>query len=53
MKYPILLLGASRLFFVVLPFYYLVVYPVAAMLNFLDVSMRHKAGTGLLVKAVK
>ncbi len=53
MKYPILLLGLSKLFFALLPFYYLVVYPPAAILNCLDVHGRHSAGTGLIVKAYK
>mgnify|MGYP001591590726 CR=1 FL=1 len=53
MKYPILLLGVSRLFFVILPFYYLVVYPVAFFLNYLDVQTTHASGTGLIVKAWK
>lgn len=53
MKYPILLLGVSKLFFVLLPFYYLVVFPIAAVLNFIDVRQTHHQGTGLLVKARK
>ena len=53
MKYPILMLGASKLFFVILPFYYLIVFPFAILLNFLDLSFRHKSGTGLIVKAWK
>lgn len=53
MKYPILLLGASKLFFILLPFYYLVAFPVSAILNYFDVNMKHKAGTGLIVKATK
>jgi len=51
MKYPILMLGASKLFFIVLPFYYLLAYPVAFVLNGFDVRMTHRAGTGLLVRA--
>lgn len=53
MKYPILMLGASRLFFIVLPVYYLVAYPLAFLLNALDVALKHPTGTGLIVKAVK
>lgn len=53
MKYPILMLGTSKLFFIVLPFYYIIAYPVAYLLNFFDVRMKHKTGTGLLVKAWK
>ena len=53
MKYPILMLGASKLFFVILPFYYLIVFPVALVLNFFDLGIKHKSGTGLIVKAWK
>jgi SAM-dependent methyltransferase len=53
MKYPIQMLGFSKLFFAILPFYYLFTYPVAYVLNHLDVSVRHRAGTGLIVKAWK
>jgi len=53
MKYPILMLGASKIFFVILPFYYLIVYPFALVLNFFDLGIKHKSGTGLIVKAWK
>jgi SAM-dependent methyltransferase len=53
MKYPILMLGASKLFFIILPFYYLVTFPISVVLNFLDLETRHKSGTGLIVKAWK
>lgn len=53
MKWPLLLLQASKLFFIVLPFYYLVAYPIAFVLNMADVRMKHATGTGLIVKAWK
>ncbi len=53
MKYPVKLLGLSRLFFVLLPFYYIAVFPFAMILNQIDVSTNHKSGTGLLVTAYK
>jgi len=53
MKYPIQLLGVSKLFFLVIPFYYLLTYPIAYLLNWMDVSMKHPTGTGLIVKAWK
>jgi 2-polyprenyl-3-methyl-5-hydroxy-6-metoxy-1,4-benzoquinol methylase len=53
MKYPVKLISFSRIFWVILPFYYLVVMPFALILNLLDVTTRNKSGTGLLVKAVK
>lgn len=53
MKYPILMLNATKLFFVVLPFYYLLVFPFALVLNYMDVNSEHKTGTGLKVTAWK
>lgn len=53
MKFPILLLNTSKLFFVVLPFYYIIAYPISFILNYLDVNITHKTGTGLIVKAYK
>ena len=51
MKYPMLLLGKSRLFFIILPLYYLLVYPWCYLLNTMDVQQHHETGTGLIVKA--
>lgn len=53
MKYPILLLGVSKVFFILLPFYYLLIYPLAFVLNYFDTKMTHPTGTGLIVKAWK
>lgn len=53
MKYPILMLGASKLFYLILPFYYLLFFPVCAILNCLDTNRSNDSGTGLLVKAIK
>jgi len=53
MKYPMQMLNVSKLFFIVLPFYYLVAYPFAFILNYLDTNTSHKTGTGLIVKAYK
>jgi SAM-dependent methyltransferase len=53
MKYPILLANTSKLFLLLLPFYYLVVYPVCFFLNLADVRGSHKTGTGLIVKCKK
>jgi SAM-dependent methyltransferase len=53
MKYPILLLNLSKIFFVILPFYYLITFPFSLLLNILDVKIKHKTGTGLIVKAYK
>jgi 2-polyprenyl-3-methyl-5-hydroxy-6-metoxy-1,4-benzoquinol methylase len=51
MKFPIIMLGSSKLFYIILPFYYILIFPVALVLNFLDVRIRHKSGTGLIVRA--
>ncbi len=53
MKYPMLMLHASKLFFILLPFYYLVVFPFCLLLNWWDVCAKHPSGTGLKVKAIK
>jgi SAM-dependent methyltransferase len=53
MKYPVKMLNASYLFFILLPFYYMVFFPVCIILNLLDVSSEHETGTGLIVTARK
>jgi hypothetical protein len=47
------MLGASKWFFVLLPFYYLVTFPFCLILNWVDASSKHDSGTGLIVKAWK
>jgi len=53
MKFPIILVTTSKLFFILLPVYYVVMYPLAFILNLFDINLKHQAGTGLIVKAVK
>ena len=53
MKYPLQLLGVSKIFFLLLPFYYLATFPVCLLLNWMDVNGKHASGTGLIVKAWK
>lgn len=53
MKWPITMLNASKAFFVLLPFYYIIVIVWCLILNVLDVSMTHSKGTGLMVRATK
>jgi SAM-dependent methyltransferase len=53
MKYPIKLLNTSYFFFILLPFYYLIVFPISVVLNFFDTGLTHATGTGLLVTARK
>ena len=53
MKYPIQMLNTSKIFFILLPFYYLITFPVALICNWMDVRGKHNTGTGLIVKAWK
>ncbi len=53
MKYPMTILNTSKIFFIIIPFYYLITYPFAFILNYLDTYSTHKTGTGLIVKAWK
>ncbi len=53
MKYPIKMINRSYLFFVLLPFYYLVFFPFCLILNFIDLYSLNEKGTGLLVIANK
>ncbi len=51
MKYPMSMLGISKLFFLLLPFYYLLFYPLSALFMLLDVKVKNKTGTGIIVVA--
>jgi hypothetical protein len=53
MKYPVIMLNISKLFFIILPVYFLFIFPVLIILNFYDLRLTHKSGTGLLVTARK
>ena len=53
MKFPILMLNTSKLFFILLPFYYIITFPFALIFNWMDLIKPHKKGTGLIVKAFK
>jgi SAM-dependent methyltransferase len=53
MKYPILMANKSKWLFLIIPFYYLLTYPLCFVLNYFDLKGTHKTGTGLKVKAVK
>lgn len=53
MKYPIKMLNVSSLFFIVIPFWYLIFFPFSFLLNYADLFLKHKEGTGLLVTARK
>ncbi|MBC8485861.1 MAG: class I SAM-dependent methyltransferase [Candidatus Cloacimonetes bacterium] len=49
MKYPMNLLGISKLFFLLLPFYYLLFYPLSALFMLFDLNAKNKIGTGVIV----
>ena len=53
MKYPMTMLNKSKAFFIILPFYYLITYPISYVLNYLDTKGSHKTGNGLVVRAWK
>lgn len=53
MSIPMKMLNFSKAFFIILPFYYLIVMPIALVLNFIDSHTAHSTGTGLIVKAWK
>jgi 2-polyprenyl-3-methyl-5-hydroxy-6-metoxy-1,4-benzoquinol methylase len=53
MKYPVAMLNLSKLFFLMLPLYYFLAFPVALICNTLDLWLAHPSGTGLIVKARK
>ena len=53
MKYPIQMVNFSKLFLILLPFYYLVTYPISYCLNRADVRREHQTGTGLIVRCKK
>ena len=52
-KYPMLLLNRSKLFFLLLPFYYLITVWLTLLLMYADYRSNNSHGTGLLVVAVK
>ena len=46
-KYPMLLLNISKLFFIILPLYYLVTLPFTLLMMFVDYSSNNKLGSGI------
>ena len=52
-KFPMLMLNRTKLFFIILPFYYLITFPLCLLLNWRDVNVKHKSGTGLKVLGYK
>ncbi len=52
-KYPLLMVNASKIFFLLLPFYYLATLWFTLLLMWVDFNSDNKTGTGLLVAAEK
>lgn len=53
MKYPLSLLNRSKAFMLFLPFWYLLVFPIAELLMRRDLSLENSSGTGLIAVARK
>lgn len=53
MKWPILMVNFSKLMFLLLIPYYIIVFPWAFLLDWIDTITEHRTGTGLIVKATK
>jgi len=52
-KYPMQMLNISKIFFVILPFYYIIALPLILPMMWLDYNTDNKTGTGLNVLAKK
>jgi len=52
-KYPMLMLNASKLLFIILPFYYLLTFPFTFLMMFMDYSGNNKIGAGVNLIAQK
>lgn len=52
-KYPISMINFSKLFFILLPFYYLIVLPFALFFMWLDTKSKISKGSGIIVLAQK
>ncbi len=52
-KYPMMMLNASKLFFILLPFYYLFTLPFTLTMMYVDYSSNNKIGSGINFVAQK
>lgn len=52
-KYPLQFLGKSRLNIIVLPFWYLLVYPISEVLMNWDLKRKNRKGNGIIIVARK
>jgi SAM-dependent methyltransferase len=46
-KYPMVMLNASKVFFIILPFYYLVTFPFTLIMMNLDFLTKNRVGSGI------
>ncbi len=53
LKYPVILYNKSRLLFLLIPFYYIIVLPFCMILNLVDLYRNNSSGRGLIIKAWK
>jgi trans-aconitate methyltransferase len=53
MKHPLNLLAKSKMYLALLPFYYLLVFPVSEVLMRLDLNARNQSGTGIIIVATR
>lgn len=52
-KFPMLLLNTSKIFFLILPVYFVLVFPFTLIMMFLDYISNNKVGTGITFLAKK
>ena len=46
-KYPMMLLNVSKIFFIILPIYYLITFPFTFVMMMMDYSSNNKVGSGI------
>jgi 2-polyprenyl-3-methyl-5-hydroxy-6-metoxy-1,4-benzoquinol methylase len=46
-KYPMVMLNSSKVFFIILPFYYLATFPLTLLMMNIDFLSRNKVGSGI------
>lgn len=46
-KYPMILLNISKMFFIILPFYYLITFPFTLIMMYLDYTTENTVGSGI------
>lgn len=52
-KYPMLMLNFSKLFLILLPFYYLLTFPFTLLMMYIDFKKNNKIGSGIYLIAKK